>query len=411
MPFPTITGMRRRYLGDDLAAAADGSAVSSWADKSTNNLAMTQATSGFRPILKKTTNGINGHAVVRFDGTDDYLFESTCPNGFNTVFTRFIVAKPAAFSTPQNLLGGSRDYPSGPSLRIGAYGLSQQMIFEITGSGPATNTIDSQPAVSVATTSAAAHVYMYSLASNGNYVIKHDGTTILTGNMDVTGALAKDGLSIGSEAPSDLRDFFNGDVAEVVDYDSILSSGNIALVHSYVQDTYAITVSDYVSGGPLTLTFTDTVGISDTGLQRAVGLLLQDLLGISDSQAKVVGLALTESVGITDSRILSGTGQLNLTLTDVTGISDSIVRTANTFRTYTDVEQITDILILNLVSNGGTIIRGGNQVIFDDLVARGHLTGSILDRERARLLAKTGASPVGNTLYDLYRIANERPRL
>lgn len=50
--------------------------------------------------------------------------------------------------------------------------------------------------------------------------------------------------------------------------------------------------------------------------------------------------------------------------------------------------------------------------IMADLIAAGHITGSIADRERARLLAKAGlVAPQPHSLQDLYRINAERPRL
>lgn len=53
----------------------------------------------------------------------------------------------------------------------------------------------------------------------------------------------------------------------------------------------------------------------------------------------------------------------------------------------------------------------GNDVIMAELVAAGYVTGTINDREYARLLFVTAASPVGNTIMDLYSLAGERPRL
>ena len=53
----------------------------------------------------------------------------------------------------------------------------------------------------------------------------------------------------------------------------------------------------------------------------------------------------------------------------------------------------------------------GNDIIMAELIAAGYVTGTINNRERARLLFITGAPSVGNTIMDLYRIAGERPRL
>lgn len=53
----------------------------------------------------------------------------------------------------------------------------------------------------------------------------------------------------------------------------------------------------------------------------------------------------------------------------------------------------------------------GNDVIMAELVAAGYVTGTINDREYARLLFITGASRLGHTIMDLYNLAGERPRL
>ena len=49
--------------------------------------------------------------------------------------------------------------------------------------------------------------------------------------------------------------------------------------------------------------------------------------------------------------------------------------------------------------------------IMTELVGLGHTTGSVTDRERARLLAVTGAPSVGNSMSDLYRQASELNRI
>lgn len=45
------------------------------------------------------------------------------------------------------------------------------------------------------------------------------------------------------------------------------------------------------------------------------------------------------------------------------------------------------------------------------LIQLGYITGTVADREYARLIAKTGVTPAGHTLYDLYYLAGERPFL
>ena len=52
--------------------------------------------------------------------------------------------------------------------------------------------------------------------------------------------------SIGAQGGTGLE-LMVGDIAELIVYDSVLSAANRATVHSYVQDKYGITVSDYVA--------------------------------------------------------------------------------------------------------------------------------------------------------------------
>lgn len=61
---------------DDAAttpATADGNVIAVWQDQSGNGNHLIQTSNGLRPLLKLTTNGINGRATIKFDGTDDYL--------------------------------------------------------------------------------------------------------------------------------------------------------------------------------------------------------------------------------------------------------------------------------------------------------------------------------------------------
>lgn len=52
------------------------------------------------------------------------------------------------------------------------------------------------------------------------------------------------------------------------------------------------------------------------------------------------------------------------------------------------------------------------DTIMAELIAAGFTTGSILDRERKRLLAKVALTePQNLSLVDLYKLGNERPRL
>ena len=74
-----VTGIYAWYRADlgtyqtvsGSAATADGNPVGEWQDQSGNGYHLAQSTSGNRPALK--TNILNGHPVLRFDGSNDWL--------------------------------------------------------------------------------------------------------------------------------------------------------------------------------------------------------------------------------------------------------------------------------------------------------------------------------------------------
>ena len=85
--------------GDEITDIPSSGSISSWNDKSGNNLNATQLNSSNQPTLTSST--LNGKPVVSFDGTDDYL--SSAGLNITQPYSIFFVAK-----TTNNTLG--RDY-------------------------------------------------------------------------------------------------------------------------------------------------------------------------------------------------------------------------------------------------------------------------------------------------------------
>ena len=65
-----IAGLQLWLRADDIAQS-DNTAVSAWADQSGSGNNAAQATGGLQPTYQ--TSEVNGHSVVRFDGTDDVM--------------------------------------------------------------------------------------------------------------------------------------------------------------------------------------------------------------------------------------------------------------------------------------------------------------------------------------------------
>lgn len=65
-----ISGLQL-WLDASNIVQSDGTAVTSWVDRSTNTNAVSMSTTASQPIVKN--NILNGKPVIRFDGVDDYL--------------------------------------------------------------------------------------------------------------------------------------------------------------------------------------------------------------------------------------------------------------------------------------------------------------------------------------------------
>lgn len=60
-------------LDADQISGNDGDAIGTWADDSGNGRNFTQTDASYKPLLKKGANGINGHNVLKFDGSNDFI--------------------------------------------------------------------------------------------------------------------------------------------------------------------------------------------------------------------------------------------------------------------------------------------------------------------------------------------------
>lgn len=195
------------WLKADALALNDNDPVTTWTDSSGNGNDVAQSTSGNKPLFK--TAILNGKAVVRFDGSDDYLTRAALSV---SAATMFIVVTPtgnqswSAASTENNsdywrtAFGGGEGY----------FGIFR------------TTRIDLYPNTAVPNSG----THLFTITSSGSgYEVRIDGTG--------QGAQAA-GFSAGSFFTIGASDggvrSINGDVAEVLVYDSVLPAGDITSV-------------------------------------------------------------------------------------------------------------------------------------------------------------------------------------
>jgi hypothetical protein len=239
--------------------AADG-AVARWEDKSGNTRHMTQSTSANRPTRKTGVQG--GKDVLRFDGSDDSL---SVPNSTATFkflhaadSTMFVVFKSGATANP-----GHGRYTVLSTTSTGS--ASDTGIELITrDSDPSTmndsleisvlkGLSENYPIQSVnnnffpsGTVGLCSAVLKPGDAVSGNRVsLRRNGGTASTtnspsgANQTPSTGNASQSLTLGRRG-GDAADF-NGDICEIIIYDSALSNTDRAAVESYLMTKWAIT--------------------------------------------------------------------------------------------------------------------------------------------------------------------------
>lgn len=230
-----VPGLRARYKASTISSPpADGGTLQTWTDTAGNSYSATQATAGNRPIYR--TSGAflpNSQPVVEFVAATPTFLTAAVPQ--NTATTRFVVAR--IKETPPTI---PYTFVSSPLqclvLTNGKFATAIENVTWLV-----------QDSGQIATL-AANTWYCLTLTDDGANV----DTTYVNGTQDAQVSVAHTNtgtsLSIGQKVATD--EPLNGYIAEIIEYSAVLSASDRAVVHSYIQDTYGITVSDYNPGNP-----------------------------------------------------------------------------------------------------------------------------------------------------------------
>ena len=246
------------------SAVAAGGIVRRWQDKSGNNRHAIEATNG--PTRRVSVQ--NGLGTIDFDGTNDTLQIPSSQATFaflhqSTQATIFTVYRP----TYSSLTGDDTEfYPiweTGSYSALGAgvdlmfnnaFGNSQMMDWRVAGGGATgrvrrridggapNNSFSLQSIVTDngnATSASRALLYRNGASSAGTTVTGSgfDSGTVSTGNAARNFTISGSGAATGASTAQ----FFNGDIAEIIIYNTALSDIDRAAVESYLISKWAIT--------------------------------------------------------------------------------------------------------------------------------------------------------------------------
>jgi hypothetical protein len=194
--------------------ATDTQTVQQWNDQSGNNNHVSQATSSFRPT--KQDAEINGKPVVRFDGSDNFMKTSGALGGGN--LSIFLVANVAG--NTQAVL--AQNTPGFIIRRDAVWEDDQQAQF----------------AISIFTGVYDIGSFIFNFTGDA-FDTYQNGT--LDGNTTSASAVVHSAIiAVGAYDSGIPQWFLNGDVAEVIVYDSALSTLNRQEIEWYLAEKYAI---------------------------------------------------------------------------------------------------------------------------------------------------------------------------
>lgn len=227
----SIAGLQLWLKADAIVGLNDGDPVGTWSDSSEQGNDATQATASKKPTYK--VNIQNGLPSVRFDGTDDY-FDISGSMSWVQTFTLFIVAqKTRANDEYGTVLGHNNDYH-----HVEFYG---------NGSGTIrwfTNKVSSGGHFLISPTISFSQFCLLSLQQThiSGYVV--DKSMWINGE-NVANASGVDGASaeldhMGAQYLGYTQEYFGGDIAEILVFDSALSVGNRQAVENFLNAKWAV---------------------------------------------------------------------------------------------------------------------------------------------------------------------------
>jgi hypothetical protein len=201
----------------------DGATVARWEDQSGSGYNVLQSTSANRPILKTAIK--NNKNVIRFDGSNDALISASIPSNNLLTVSVFSVVSPTNFG------GGN----AGRIFERGSGGFSSFMNFSSAIAFFFGN-VDIRGGST--TLSAFNLITSTAIIGTGTANTRINRLLAVSGNMGTSPNLANTTYQIGNRTAGDRG--FNGDIAEIIIYDNLLTSLQIDQVETYLYNKWGL---------------------------------------------------------------------------------------------------------------------------------------------------------------------------
>ncbi|MDO7877299.1 FG-GAP-like repeat-containing protein [Hymenobacter sp. ASUV-10] len=228
---PVSSGLRL-HLAADQGLTSSGGTVTAWADLSGNGFGVAQATAGQCPAL--TSNAVNGKPALSLDGNDDWLQSTGAVDllAGQTNYTFFAVTKPG---TTQKQYADIFDYSHSGGSR-----------FVIQQDGNSTNTFynNGVTAANQVLPTAGFSILGGTFANGGTGTSRLNGGNALSGPASTNSWATPANFRVGNWSLTGRE--FNGQIAEVLVFNRVLTATEIGQVETYLGSKYAIALASTV---------------------------------------------------------------------------------------------------------------------------------------------------------------------
>lgn len=221
------------WLDANRGITLSGSSVTNWADQSGNAFNAVPSSTIARPTY--VTNSANGYPTLDFDGTNDELWVNDAAALDLTSWHFFAVP---LIDNQKNynaiLVKGNDSFENYEMLGFSDASLHMPIYWS-----DATRTF---PNTTTSQLTATANVFEYSYSSAVGRDVYRNNTNIQTDNENKTPSTNNFSLYIGNERSTTGR-FLDGDLAEVIMYNSPLNSAQRIIVNNYLAAKYNCTLT------------------------------------------------------------------------------------------------------------------------------------------------------------------------
>jgi len=206
---------------DDSATITIATGVSQWADKSGNAYHLVQATGSAQPAV--ASGALNGLDVVRFNGSSHRLAVSSFPTAESAYSVYIVVDKAADPANASPKVGAWHGTSDGGVSNASHFPFSDGNVYESFGSSARKTVGNLTPSL------ASARIWNVNSAS-GAWSTYLDGTSVFSTGTNTVGMSST--FHVGSNGGSTV--FLEGDVAEIVMFNSVLSTGDRQALEGYL---------------------------------------------------------------------------------------------------------------------------------------------------------------------------------